>query len=596
MRIVDARTIPTKTDDDDNQSRSLPWWLASPLTKVVVNATPPTNAAKRIDIAAQQGEAESWQVAIRPLAPGLKLAGVTAAGMPANVTMQWFKVVHVWCMQSEIYSLPGDRWLPDVLMPPKEFGNNGAMPLEPQVAHAIWLKFQVGHDAVPISTSNASISLHFSGASSLTIPVDFTIWPLKLPKLDAPTTFGTIFNLFYDYDRDGATDLGKYYSSSQPLSPAMKQQYFDLMCDNRVPADNCYRGGDTQDPARPSSLPIYRPMEDYISLARCGSRLFNLLDVSALSGNGTMKTNYSAMELDSMMRQLEPAVSKLEAAGLMDRAYVYGFDERPVSYGRAIYQVFGAVKAKFPKLRTVAVLRWDPGKYAGLELSKVLDIWVNLYSLWDEERARAWSAIGGQHEAWAYHCISPRPYPHTKPVKFLNTFIEDDSIDARLLSWWSLRYGAQGWLYYLVDGWQPSSSSTPTIPLKPPAHQPLRVRPNSSLLTDFSPRRFNSKANPHPTQGGVAFSNGDGILIWPGEHGPMSSIRFENYRDGLEDHALLSRLSAVQGKKLVDQALSFGPEPLSGTRGPSVGVNVTVNATGLEALRRSAANMMLVAQ
>jgi len=197
------------------------------------------------------------------------------------------------------------------------------------------------------------------------------------------------------------------------------------------------------------------------------------------------------------------------------------------------------------------VLRWDPAKYSGADLSKVLDIWVNLYSLWDEESARAWTAFGGQHEAWGYHCISPRPWPPTEPVKFLNTFIEDPTLDARLLSWWSLRYGAQGWLYYLVDGWQPSSPTSPNVPLKPPTHQPLRLRANSSLLTDFSPKRFNSKANAHPTRGGVAFSNGDGILIWPGATGPLTSIRFENYRDGLEvcqvqPHPSVRRLSCPQ--------------------------------------------------
>ena len=110
------------------------------------------------------------------------------------------------------------------------------------------------------------------------------------------------------------------------------------MCENRVPADNCYRGGDTQDPARPAGLPIFRPMQDYESLAQCGARLFGVLDVSAFSGNGTMKQNYSQSELDNMMRMLEPTVSQLESLGLADKAYVYGFDEEPVSYGHAIYR------------------------------------------------------------------------------------------------------------------------------------------------------------------------------------------------------------------------------------------------------------------
>ena len=56
-----------------------------------------------------------------------------------------------------------------------------------------------------------------------------------------------------------------------------------------------------------------------------------------------------------------------------------------------------------------------------------------------------------------------------------------------------------------------------------------------------------------------------------------------------QDHALLSRLSAAQGKHTVDQALTFTAEdPHSTTRGPG-GVNVSVDAAGLEKLRRAAA-------
>jgi hypothetical protein len=404
-------------------SAAVQWWLASPLTKVMVNSTMPTTPTSRdIDLAAQKGEAESWQVALRPSAPGLELTAVSTSGLPSNVTLQYFKVVHVWCAQSEIYPLRGG-WLPDILMPPEEF-SSGVVPLHPMATHTIWLKFTIGHSAA-VGASNASINFHFRGSRSssatLTVPLRLRVWPLKLPPLSLPSTFATIFNLFYDYDRDGGTDIAKFYGSTT-LSPVMKQRYFGLLCDNRIPADNCYRGGDSQDPARPHGLPIFRPIEDYQSLARCGSRLFNVLDVSAVAGNGTMKMNYTSAELNQMVQLLEPTVSALEALGLADRAYVYGFDERPRSYAHAIRQVFGAVKARFPKLRTVAVLRWSPAS-AGIDLSQVLDIWVNLYSLWDEQAARAWTALGEQKEAWAYHCISPRPSPPTSRVRFLNTFV-----------------------------------------------------------------------------------------------------------------------------------------------------------------------------
>ena len=38
-----------------------------------------------------------------------------------------------------------------------------------------------------------------------------------------------------------------------------------------------------------------------------------------------------------------------------------------------------------------------------------LNVWVQLYSLYDTKDAMQWQALGGTHEAWAYHCVSPRP-------------------------------------------------------------------------------------------------------------------------------------------------------------------------------------------
>ena len=176
---------------------------------------------------------------------------------------------------------------------------------------------------------------------------------------------------------------------------------------------------------------------------------------------------------------------------------------------------------------------------------------------------------------------------------FVNTFLENAAIDARALSWWAALYGAQGWLYYLVDGWQPSSAAAPDtpLPLGPHTpHHPLVPRSGSSVYSDFSPRRYNPVANKHPSHG-VAFSNGDGILVYPGLNGPVSSMRLENFRDGLEDHSLLARLTAGALAALAKQVLSFRADTYP--RKAGVGVNVTVDAAGLERVRRRAAELVL---
>ena len=60
---------------------------------------------------------------------------------------------------------------------------------------------------------------------------------------------------------------------------------------------------------------------------------------------------------------------------------------------------------------------------------------------------------------------------------WLNTFLEMPPIQSRELGWWSVLYGADGWLYYLVNGWEDK------------AHKPLAMLPGTSTRTNFSALR-----------------------------------------------------------------------------------------------------------
>jgi hypothetical protein len=46
--------------------------------------------------------------------------------------------------------------------------------------------------------------------------------------------------------------------------------------------------------------------------------------------------------------------------------------------------------------------------------------------------------------------------------------------------------------------------------------------------------------------------HGDGVLLYPGPHGPIGSIRLANIRDGIEDHDYLYLLAEATGD--IDQA------------------------------------------
>ena len=77
-----------------------------------------------------------------------------------------------------------------------------------------------------------------------------------------------------------------------------------------------------------------------------------------------------------------------------------------------VRQLFGAVKQEFPALKTMATVRWVPQVDDGLNI----DIWVTLYSLWNSTAADAFRRSAKGREAWAYHCISPRPAPVSGPM------------------------------------------------------------------------------------------------------------------------------------------------------------------------------------
>lgn len=69
--------------------------------------------------------------------------------------------------------------------------------------------------------------------------------------------------------------------------------------------------------------------------------------------------------------------------------------------------------------------------------------------------------------------------------------------------------------------------------------------------------------------GSIAGMTGDGCLVYPTRDGPVSSIRLENIRDGLEDYDYLALLAEAKGKpvamryvaRLVKSMTEFSRDP-----------------------------------
>ena len=92
---------------------------------------------------------------------------------------------------------------------------------------------------------------------------------------------------------------------------------------------------------------------------------------------------------------------------------------------------------------------------------------------------------------------------HTPPRPYGNFFMDFAAIEHRILFWQSWALGMRGMQYWNVNNWPDDGDPYTNV-------------------TDITP------------------VNGDGVLIYPDKSGPVSSIRWEIIRDGLEDYDYLA--------------------------------------------------------
>lgn len=188
-----------------------------------------------------------------------------------------------------------------------------------------------------------------------------------------------------------------------------------------------------------------------------------------------------------------PVLRRLNA---MDRICFYGFDEINKETFPIMKDIFGYLKTIAPEVPTMTTA-YDHsfGLETGLDC---VDIWVPLTPKYNLDLAEKVRAKG--KKVWWYTCIGPK-HPYA------NWFVEYPAIEARLLlGAMSFKYKTDGYLYYAMTRW-------------PNNTHPIESGP----YTDWNPASFDT-------------SNGDGSILCPGPKGPLSTIRFENIRDGLEDY------------------------------------------------------------
>lgn len=175
------------------------------------------------------------------------------------------------------------------------------------------------------------------------VPVRLEVWSITIPMTNASDAFSTMFS-FNGADAPGRDGLSRWYPGK--TAAELRQIWFPFLSHYRVPADSSYSLG--------------RPMEELEELVASGAKWVNLLDVGF--------TNVD---------DLEPIIANVSETTLNDSAtlYTYCCDEMNQEDNATLYETFGAVKRKWPWLKTVATLNWDE-----MPLDVPLDVWVEIYT------------------------------------------------------------------------------------------------------------------------------------------------------------------------------------------------------------------------
>lgn len=247
--------------------------------------------------------------------------------------------------------------------------------------------------------------------------------------------------------------------------------------------------------------------------------------------NDPRLTSYQIPYSDNV-DEMRATVDSLRKRNLLSKGFVYGTDEPAgkESYDR-LEETSKKIQQVDPKLRIICPFWCDPTFDAGgktiYELADgLLNIWCpNLeYFNKDKIKAKTYDKLKKGEEFWWYICCGPRaPYP--------NFFISMDGPSHRALPWMNWKYNCKGFLYWSTTWWRPGGVG--------------------------SDRPWEDQATSKDVDKDLY---GDGSLLYPGKQvgvdGPVSSIRLELLREGLEDYEYLVLLEKKIGRAGAEEFVS----------------------------------------
>jgi hypothetical protein len=475
-------------------------WITTTMDKVLREAAPPTAQGDGIDLRAARNEFEPFQVVVNATANATAIVRLSMKPFSGPATLDGIELRRVGYVTISQPSDPGS--IPSGLVPdpldPVSFGaDESVLAGENQ---PFWITVRIP-DSAPAGDYTSTLTIEVAGAAS-DIPVRLHVFDFALP---AEISFDGNWNSSFEA-------LGG--SESLEKVRALKDFFFEhRLVPSSVawPAGLNYNGGITYDCATAKFIeednpydfsqlgPAYIDGKGWNGVGFPSFEIMQFVDNSTprpddfcgvARGASALGTAQYNAEWSKLLAAIE---AYLAAHGWLDKGYYYVQNE---PQGSEDYDV-AAFLAKLSK-DAAPKLRIAVSEEPKAEIAEHADIGGARYDLWwanlsefDPAYAKVRQAAGD--DVWWYFLYGDLP-PHFNPIT-----IDHPGIESRIPFWSAYSHRIKGFAYYSVTGW------------------------------GDDPR-----ANPRP-QG--TNQNGDGFLLYPpSAAGLVTSIRWENLREGAEDY------------------------------------------------------------
>ena len=463
--------------------------FASSMEKVLPRDVPlALKLGDTVSLSAARNETESFQVVVVPFDNNLEQVRVevgdlvTRKGQRLPSDCVDTRVVGYVKTARPPYLVSYVGWWPDPLL---DF--LPATDIEPGDAQAFWVRVCVPKDQAP-GKYHGEFQVTAANAPPAKFRLDIEVHDFLMPDR---SPLPTAISIYDSFTKKFAGDWDTF-----------KFTLADFLADYYIDFDSLYRRGP----------PDFEVLERLHTQGRLAT--FNLGYFSSGEFEPGASDEAFADAMEKLMARLRPAYEGAKERGMLDKAYIYGFDECNQEYFPILQRIALELKKAFPEVPVATTTR----DYSfGLDSAiTAIDAWTPLTPQFRPEKVAAARQRGVS--VWWYICCGPaHPYA--------NWFVEYPAIETRLLMGaMAAKYRPEAFLYYAITRW--ANNEKPIV---------------DGPFTSWNPASYKD-------------FNGDGSLLCPGPDGrPLATVRLENFRDGLEDYAYVRILEETIAAKKAGQ-------------------------------------------